>query len=728
MTILTKLTVNVALAGSVDTTPPVLSSISAKAVGSGGWSGSVETDEANGTLYWIVTANASENEATVKAGNSRTVTATGAQALSGSGLSPSTTYYLHTLQQDAAGNDSEALSSSGFTTSSLESGSGTVDIQILRRGALEAAPEGVFFRANVSDSSVTQAGNRSDYDPSTHLCTYIWSFGDPGRQSDKVENVLAAHNDLNEGRGKEVGHTFQSAGTYTVTCTVYGPNGLIGSDSTSITTGDPDTVFAGDKTILVNASGQADAAYPDATVVSSHAAARTEMNSRAQACRVLFKRGETFAASNSLLGFAATNPNFYLGAYGSGDDPIINRTGGDFVVTGTGFTGDFVITDLQLNGGWNPLNETGTESEFIRLYTYDTPRMHVINNCIIKGAHLGVYLPGSGAGAGKVASTHICNTSITDWASYGVFSFGGQDEAVSIEGCNIARNGLAWEGGSGSFSVGNSQGSVRIQRRMRVNIRVCDMFSKCSWTVSGGIPGQQPPLRFNTYGVSGHYSHVDRCSFEGGADVISYDNDQGDGVATVNSVIERSIMVAGPITERMVRFEGTGQTVRNCIMVVPNAPRFRNWESMFEWQSNTPANQDPVNLHNNTLINYLDDTNRNGEDLTRFTAGPTSNYTDINQENNVIWTPNATGQGLTDPQLTSVDMVTVGGEWTPRYIGHIWSGQQTLNTTYASPTGFMKDFRPDTGSPLIDDATGLVPYDDFYGTVRSAADRGAVEQ
>ena len=728
---MTILTINVIPVAAVDTTPPVLTSLAASKVGSFGWLGSVSTDEDNGTLFFVVTPNATEPPATVKAGASQPVTQTGTQALSGAGLLANTTYYLHLLHRDAAGNDSSVSSSSSFTTDALGSGSGTVTISILRRGALQVAPEGVFFRASVSDASVTEAGNRLVYDESAHACTYIWTFGDPGRQSDKVTNVLAAHNDLNEGRGKEVGHTYTSPGTYTVTCTVYGPNGLIGTASTSITVGDPDIVFAGDKTILVNAAGASDAAYSGATVVTSWDAARTEMNSRTTAHRCLFRRGEAFTANNSLLGLNAgdDNPNLYIGAYGSGARPIINRQGGRLLQTGTAFTGDLVITGLDLRGGWNSLNETGNTQEFIRLYTYDTPRMHVINDCIIDGGFMGVYLPGSGGAAGKVPSTHICNTTITGWGDYAVFSFGGQDEAVSIEGSAFIRKGLAWEGGSGSFSTGNSQGCVRIQRRMRVNIRVCDMFSKCSWTVSGGIPGQQPPLRFNTYGVTGHFSHVDRCSFEGGADVISYDNDQGNGVATVNSIIERSIMVAGPITERMVRFEGTGQTVRNNLMIVPNAKRFRNWESMFDWQSNTPANQDPVNLHNNTLVNYLDDTNRSGEDLTRFTSGSTGNYTDINEENNVIWTPNATGQGLSDPVLTSVDMVTVGGAWTPRYIGHIWSGQQTLDTTYATPTGFMKDYRPDTGSPLIDAASGLKPYDDFYGNVRGLSpDIGAVER
>lgn len=99
-----------------DTTPPTLTSPAGAALGAFGAAGSVSTDEANGTLYWVTTINASESAATVKAGNSQAVAATGLQNVTSSGLTPETTYRNHFLHRDAAGNDSTVSSSGTFTT------------------------------------------------------------------------------------------------------------------------------------------------------------------------------------------------------------------------------------------------------------------------------------------------------------------------------------------------------------------------------------------------------------------------------------------------------------------------------------------------------------------------------------------------------------------------------------------------------------------------------------
>jgi hypothetical protein len=99
-----------------DTTAPILTSATGTQTGSTTASGSVTTDEANGTLYYVTTANASETGTTVKAGASQAVTATGAQSVSRTGLTAATTYRHHFLHRDAAGNDSAVLSSATFTT------------------------------------------------------------------------------------------------------------------------------------------------------------------------------------------------------------------------------------------------------------------------------------------------------------------------------------------------------------------------------------------------------------------------------------------------------------------------------------------------------------------------------------------------------------------------------------------------------------------------------------
>lgn len=106
-------------AGTVagDTTPPTLTSPTGTQTGSTTGSGTVTTDEANGTLYSLATTNATETAATVKAsGATQSISSTGSKSVSFTGLTPSTTYYAHYVHRDAAGNDSTVADSASFTT------------------------------------------------------------------------------------------------------------------------------------------------------------------------------------------------------------------------------------------------------------------------------------------------------------------------------------------------------------------------------------------------------------------------------------------------------------------------------------------------------------------------------------------------------------------------------------------------------------------------------------
>lgn len=116
-----------------DVTAPTLSAPVDAANGGTASTGSVDTDEANGTLYWVVTTSAtSPSAAQVKAGNDHTgsvaadsgsqaVSGTGTQALSPapSGLTSETTYYTHFMHEDAAANQSTVSSADGFTTADV---------------------------------------------------------------------------------------------------------------------------------------------------------------------------------------------------------------------------------------------------------------------------------------------------------------------------------------------------------------------------------------------------------------------------------------------------------------------------------------------------------------------------------------------------------------------------------------------------------------------------------
>ncbi len=108
-----------------DVTAPVLSLATGTQTGKTTATGTVSTDEDNGTLYFWATTNAAETAADIQtSGDSQSVSATGEQAVSFTGLTAGTVYYAHYVQLDAATNESNVVTSSTFTTVSDKSPTG----------------------------------------------------------------------------------------------------------------------------------------------------------------------------------------------------------------------------------------------------------------------------------------------------------------------------------------------------------------------------------------------------------------------------------------------------------------------------------------------------------------------------------------------------------------------------------------------------------------------------
>jgi hypothetical protein len=118
-------------AAASDTTAPVLTAPTGTATGPTTATVGATTDEGNGMLYAVVTTSATQpSVAQIKAGETHTgaaapwdgsvaVSSTGAKTIGATGLTAATTYYAHLVHADAAANDSNRVSSSSFTTSSV---------------------------------------------------------------------------------------------------------------------------------------------------------------------------------------------------------------------------------------------------------------------------------------------------------------------------------------------------------------------------------------------------------------------------------------------------------------------------------------------------------------------------------------------------------------------------------------------------------------------------------
>lgn len=109
-----------------DTTAPTLTSPTGSPTSTTTATVGVTTDEANGTLYSVVTTSATQpSVAQIKAGQNhlsaaatwsgnQAVSSTGAKTFSVTGLTAGTTYYAHFVHTDAATNNSSVSSSTGF--------------------------------------------------------------------------------------------------------------------------------------------------------------------------------------------------------------------------------------------------------------------------------------------------------------------------------------------------------------------------------------------------------------------------------------------------------------------------------------------------------------------------------------------------------------------------------------------------------------------------------------
>jgi hypothetical protein len=115
-------------AGGADTTAPVLSTPTGTQTGSATATVGATTDEANGTMYGVVTVSGTApSVAQIQAGqdnsgaaaayaSSQSIATTGAKTFSATGLSASTAYYAHIQHKDAATNESTVVTSAQFTT------------------------------------------------------------------------------------------------------------------------------------------------------------------------------------------------------------------------------------------------------------------------------------------------------------------------------------------------------------------------------------------------------------------------------------------------------------------------------------------------------------------------------------------------------------------------------------------------------------------------------------
>jgi PKD repeat protein len=167
---------------------------------------------------------------------------------------------------------------------------------------------------------------------------FEWDFGDPTAKYNKLTGFNAAH-------------IYDKPGTYTVTLTVTNSAGKVGQAKTNVT-----VAAATRRYVYVSPTGN------DAnTGASTSAAVKTWARASQLAgdnTEILFQRGATFDVPSTMpIGFN----NLVVGAYGTGNKPVLKWTGGfDYgTIFGTIDGNDVTVRDLAFDSKYTTLSEVG---------------------------------------------------------------------------------------------------------------------------------------------------------------------------------------------------------------------------------------------------------------------------------------------------------------------------------------------------------------------------------
>jgi hypothetical protein len=722
------------------------------------WAGTIETDQGTGIIYALANQNSSAVDQVIKdTGNVNLIFSAGVKELSVEGLAPGTPgYYIHIVHENADSVFSDVTTIGPFATLEIGQGTGEVTLTIdrdsdLKEGGIGIAPFTVFFKVSVTGASVAEPGDDAAFDPTVPRLHYVLDGGLGGVVPGQfMRRMRLGTNDLNKSAGKYPAMCYTSAGNYTATVLVYEDDGtLVGADTVVIPVLDPDDVFVGNRTILVNTAGQGDVAYPGAQVVTTLDAALNAQRVLDQSCQILLKSDGTYVKNTTFQAGSGDN-NFMVRPYGAGAKPIVTFTGGSFspamfYLANLGNI-EIVFHNIFFQGQWNSVTETGSGRNLCAIdqSSATTRRGMTFAGCEFDGWNEICQLRIDDFIRDVFMMVWDCET--TNWNGFQFYGTANPGSRVCLKGVSGMQSETARMGGQGDGS-GNSYGLFRCGVVGRLLIEVVETY--CRYSRDNRVYSQ-PPLRINVgpgnpnAAIRRPVAMISRCYVEGGAQQISLSSASTNGtpVYGMNEVVERCTFVGTWITRYAIKVAHAGVEIRNNICIQPNGKRAAPYTTQYQafiaadldWLAEQQDSTSPVRVRYNTFINLLDGNNTDSSllatlDMTTMFGG---RYT---EENNVLYTPNKAGQpGETPIGVSQVVMQSSFGDIVPAFTNVHHAATTALpavippDFSFASPPTSIWDAKPLPGSALIGSATGRKVFNDHAGNVRPASQsRGAME-
>ncbi len=213
-----------------------------------------------------------------------------------------------------------------------------LSLQLTPSRTVGVAPLLVHFDTDGTSSTLTQH-------PFSDL-SYCWDFDDTN-----AGVFTTTGYSKNRALGPVAGHVFETPGTYTVTLVARDANDREAVSQVTITVEDPETVFAGSDTVCMSSSADFTGCPNAATQLTGSDIAEFQ-SYVATGRRLLLRRGDTFTSTG--LDINVAGPGI-VGAYGTGDLPLINTEGLIFNLSHYGIDNakfvDWRIMDLEVDGG-----------------------------------------------------------------------------------------------------------------------------------------------------------------------------------------------------------------------------------------------------------------------------------------------------------------------------------------------------------------------------------------